>query len=513
MVSDPSHALPDPKLDELLLLEQQLRSGTPLAQTHALSPAEVEHATFLLEQLRLLQSPLNEQANSPPRDESLPRKIGKYRIDQLLGCGGFAIVYRGWDSDLNRHTAIKVPLPRSLVNEDLRHRFLQESQTTAQLVHPHIVPIYESSEAGSVPYIALALCDGPTLAEYLKEKGPLPFETAAQIVMQIADAVEYSHQRGILHRDIKPANILLFKNEGSSDPSFPYTPRLSDFGLAKILEDAALQSRTSVMLGTAMYLAPEMMNSSTAIGSKAADIFGLGAVLYELISGHPPYFGESLFQVLEAARQASIPSLHTQSTNVPVDLASICHQAISKAPQDRYQSSGELRDDLQRFIKKTPVNARPLPCCRRLLRWMQEPARTAEASSFVLVSSIVLLMWLIVWPVAIPFGFRFVKGLSLEELMPYTAPLIILHGVSIFLALKISHRKLWAVIITTLLAGVVGLFQSAVVMSWISPPYPNLYANERTRDIVFLLLIFIFFLQTLLSAFAWISIQSQRARN
>lgn len=438
----------------------------------------------------------------------LPERIGRYRIIRLLGRGGFAVVYQARDVQLDRDVALKIPLPHRQLTEDARRRFLLEARAAARLDHPHIVATFEAGEAEAIPYIAYALCTGPTLALWLQNHGPLPPRTAARMLMQLAKAVSYSHQTGILHRDLKPANVLLFPQSNftgadSIQAEFPYVPRLTDFGLAKVLESAAVETRTSVIMGTPNYMAPEQLEFGLRGCAPATDVFGLGAILYESLTGKPPHQGVSIIEILTSIRDGLIPPVRSLRPEVPVDLARICEKSLSQLPEDRYLVAEDLHDDLARFLAHESIHAVGPGLATRLIRAVRDPVRIREAAVFIMLSHAVILFWITMFPIGIGLGMAISHGFTLADLMPHTTPLWIFHSMSVVFGWFIGKKKIWAAIAATLTGGTFTLFILAVMIRWINPPYPSVYSDERTRDIVFMLLLGIFGTQTALSFCAW----------
>jgi serine/threonine-protein kinase len=285
-------------------------------------------------------------------------RLGRFELRRQLGHGGFGRVYLAWDPVLQREVALKVPhLEVSLV-PDLRQRFLNEARAAAGLAHPHLVPVYEAGEEQGLCYIVSAYCPGSDLAGWLKERDrPVEERTAAAMVAALADAVHHVHERGIYHRDIKPGNVLL-------DAGF--TPRLTDFGLAKMPGGGTDLTQSGVVLGTASYMAPEQVDGRLRNIAAHTDVYGLGALLYELLTGQPPFRG--------ATRDETLGLVHKQPPTPPSclrpglcrTLEAICLKCLEKTPRKRYPSAAELADDLGRWMKGQPTIARPLgPVARR----------------------------------------------------------------------------------------------------------------------------------------------------
>src|SRR5262249_46633259 len=235
------------------------------------------------------------------------KPFGRFRVVRELGRGGYGVVFLAWDPHLRRAVALKVPRPEALLTPELRRRFLHEAQAAAGLDPPGVVPVFEAGEVGPVWYIAARYCPGRSLADRLREcPGPLPARAAAHLVAVLAEAVHYTHSRGVLHRDLKPANVLLEEPadaagaEGEGDwPRAWGLPRVCDFGLARPLEGAADETRTGAPVGTPAYMAPEQAAGRKRDVSVATDVWALGVILYECLTGQRPFRGESDHDTLQ----------------------------------------------------------------------------------------------------------------------------------------------------------------------------------------------------------------------
>jgi WD40 repeat protein len=308
------------------------------------------------------------------RDSNLPG----YEIHEELGWGGMGVVYKARQIGLNRLVALKMIPFGAGASSQTRARFRAEAMAAGRLQHPHIVPIYEIGEHRGQPYFSLELVEGGTLAQKLAGE-PQPASEAAGLVETLARAVHYAHQRGIIHRDLKPANILL-----SADG----TPKISDFGLAKCLEDDIGHTRTGTIVGTPSYMAPEQANSSQSRVGPAADVYALGVILYEMLMGHPPFCAGTPLETLELVRtQEPVPPRLLQPAT-PRDLETICLQCLAKEPVNRYASALDLADDLACFRAGKPIKARPVHALERGWRWCRRnpvPAALLACVALLLV--------------------------------------------------------------------------------------------------------------------------------
>lgn len=325
----------------------------------------------------------------------IPRQIDRFLVNEKLGSGGFGFVFRATDPTIDRDVAIKVPRPELLVSQSQVDRFRREAQAVAQLDHPNILSVYDSDDEGMTPYIVMPYIAGQDLAEWRTENSNIEPETAVQIVLQLARGVSHAHSRGVLHRDLKPANVLLETIQNSdTDSGLPFTPKLTDFGIAKVDDLNIEQTQTGAILGTISYMAPEQAEGRVREISAMSDIFSLGVMLYELLAETHPFRGETRLETLERIVRSDPPSLRNQPKNIPADLESIVFKCLEKIPERRYQSANELAADLQRFLGGEPVEARAIGPSLRLAKWCKRNPVTAAVAllSTVCVLAVVVIM-------------------------------------------------------------------------------------------------------------------------
>jgi tRNA A-37 threonylcarbamoyl transferase component Bud32 len=326
----------------------------------------------------------SDNASAPPAPETpvaWPHVSG-YEILELLGQGGMGVVYKARHILLNRLVAIKMIRNSNYAGPDERLRFLAEAEAIATIRHPGVVQVHEFGTNDGHPYFALEFCPGGTLAQRLRGS-PLPPVEAAGLIEQIARAIHAAHQHGIVHRDLKPGNVLLAEDG---------TPKVTDFGLAKRFEVGEGLTETQAVLGTPAYMAPEQIESSKHIGP-AADVYALGAMLYECLTGRPPFVGSSALEILEQVKQLEPLTFGRLRILVPHPLEIICMKCLQKDPRNRYATAELLAEDLRRFLEHRPIVARPIDPFSALLLWCRRIERIRDAGVYAVALACVLTLW------------------------------------------------------------------------------------------------------------------------
>jgi eukaryotic-like serine/threonine-protein kinase len=314
----------------------------------------------------LLSSTIEPADPSGPGPASALPRLSQYEVVREISRGGMGVVYAVTHRGLGRAAALKMIRSGELATEEDIRRFREEARRVARLDHPHIVPLFDAGHEAGLPYFTMKLMEGGSLADRIAA-GRLPLCQAAEVVSRIARAVHFAHQRGILHRDIKPANIL-FDEDGN--------PRVSDFGLARPIEGVHSAVRSGLLAGTPMYMAPEQAKTHGAL-TTAVDVYGLGAVLYELIAGRPPFAADSLLQTLVEVTQSPPRRPHLLDSRVDGDLETICLKCLEKEPGARYGSAEALADDLDRWLRGEPILARRITAWRRAVKWVRRSPAVA----------------------------------------------------------------------------------------------------------------------------------------
>ncbi|MFG0316382.1 MAG: protein kinase, partial [Planctomycetota bacterium JB042] len=290
-----------------------------------------------------------------PAPERSPRCLGPYELRRELGRGAMGIVYEAWHERLDRIVALKVVAAGRLASEDELRRFRTEARAASRLRHPSIVPVHDVGEDGGHHYLVMARIRGPSLATRLKD-GPMAPREAAVVVRRLAAALDYAHGEGVIHRDVKPANVLLDEDG---------TPLLTDFGLARTHDDESSLTVDGHPIGSPAYMAPEQAAGDAGRIGPRTDVHALGAVLYALVTGRPPYAAQTAVAALQIVRERPPIDPRTLDPSIPVDLETIAMKALRKEPDRRYESARALADDLDRWLAGVPIHARPVGVLER----------------------------------------------------------------------------------------------------------------------------------------------------
>lgn len=352
---------------------------------HSLKQVPQPAAAFLAasEDCPTIPPRTRDSATEPMSPSKAPEDAGTFGSYEILGeiaRGGMGVVYKARQCRLNRLVALKMILAGRLASPQEVQRFQTEADAAANLDHPGIVPIFEVGEHEGQHFFSMAFVDGESLADRLK-RGPLPPREAAMLLRCIAEAVQHAHDKGIIHRDLKPANVLLEKLDRANDPvwpeselspQLPYRPRITDFGLARRVQSSTHLTGSGDVVGTPSYMPPEQASGKLREIKETADVYALGAILYVVLTGRPPFQAatsiDTLMQVLDTDPAA--PRL--LNPNVPRDLEAVCLKCLEKDPARRYAAARLLADELQRFLDGEPIQASSVNVLSRVLHTLRK---------------------------------------------------------------------------------------------------------------------------------------------
>jgi serine/threonine-protein kinase len=322
---------------------------------------------------------LSRDANAMPRAKTAARaaellgELGDYELLEEVGRGGQGVVFRARQKSLNRTVALKVIRLGQWASKVHVKRFRLEAEAAARLEHPGIVPIHDVGERDGSCYFSMKFIEGGQLDEIVRRE-PMPIRQAAELIAKVACSVHYAHEHGILHRDIKPGNILLdAKGE----------PHLTDFGLARLVESDSSVTHTLDVLGTPSYMAPEQAVGNNAAVSSTTDVYGLGAVLYQLLTGQPPFAGGATYETIKLLLDTEPRQPRLLNPKIDRDLSTICLKCLEKDPKRRYASALALAEDLEHWLKHEPIQARRTGMFARGKKWVRRNPTSALLTAMV----------------------------------------------------------------------------------------------------------------------------------
>ncbi len=385
---------------ELLLNTQAADAGIETSRIPAGKPFPEEATTTVG-----ARPPGGRSTADAPAVGTAVRYFGDYELLEEIARGGMGVVYKVRQMSLNRIVALKMILAGQLADEEQVKRFHAEAEAAANLDHPGIVPIYEIGEHEGQHYFSMGYVEGASLSAKVAE-GPLPSREAAELTEKIAAAVGYAHEQGVIHRDLKPANVLLRKSLGSSadggaisdaEPStLDNQPMVTDFGLAKRIEGDSDLTVTGQILGTPAYMPPEQASGRIDEVAETADVYSLGAILYNLLTGRPPFQADNRLDTLKQVLEQETVSPRQLNPNVPQDLETICLKCLEKDRRKRYPTAKEMGEELRRFLRGEPIHARPVTSVERAWRFCKrKPVVSSLTAALVvtLVGGLVGVTW------------------------------------------------------------------------------------------------------------------------
>lgn len=321
-----------------------------------------------------------EQAKTAaPADKKsrIPKRIAAYEILAEIGRGGMGVVYQAQDLRLKRAVALKVILTGGHAGEIELARFQTEAESVARLKHHHFVQIYEVGSDDGLPFLALEYCPGGSLEDRIEAAALTPRESA-ELVAKLAEAMDHAHHAGVIHRDLKPGNVLFDENG---------EPKITDFGLAKKVDEDDSHTRTVSVMGSIGYMSPEQASGRTRDATPSVDIYALGAVLYRLLAGKTPFEGSSTVESLQLVIHGVPVPIRRLRPSCPRDLETICLKCLEKSPTNRYATAGDLADDLHRFLRGEPITARAATPLEQLTSW----ARRNPLPTTIAIGAVVML--------------------------------------------------------------------------------------------------------------------------
>src|SRR5947209_4619766 len=304
-------------------------------------------------------------------------RVGNYEILEEIGRGGMGVIYRARQRHSRRIVALKRMVSYHADSRETRERFRREAEAAASLDHPNILPIYEVGHGkDGLPFFSMKYAAGGSLEKIVPAMRTQPRE-CVRLLAKVARACQYAHEHGVLHRDLKPGNILLDAHG---------EPFVTDFGLAKWLDTSTDLTRTLTIFGTPGYIAPEQAKGPAAKLTPAADVYSLGAILFDLFTGRPPFLGEHALAVIQQASEKPAPKLRSLAPAFDRDLETICARCLEREPQARYHSAGELAEDLERWLQSRPIVARPILPSTRVWRWSRRNPKLVGTAAACLLA-------------------------------------------------------------------------------------------------------------------------------
>ncbi len=339
--------------------------------------------------------------DSPDEDNKASDRFGRYQLYEVLGYGSFGVVYRAIDVETKAIVAVKLARPEVLLDIGKRDRFVSEAAAAERLSHPYVVRVIDAELAGPIPYIVSEYCEGPDLAEWISTRDVTSFSAAVTLdfVKRVVEAIGYAHSVGIVHRDIKPSNILVAKlpaQELVEQPSFEdLMPRLTDFGLAKIYDGPLLDSRSSVVLGTPMYMAPEQMLSKWGPVSQRTDIYAIGMLIFELLEGRPLRQNISYTDILGSLIGGGELRINFNRDDISSELKRVVSKCLAIDPIDRYASATELHQALSVCMEGNASESRYSKLLRQATTWARNPDRPIQICYYIIPMHIALFVWML----------------------------------------------------------------------------------------------------------------------
>ena len=444
-------------------------------------------------------------------------QVAQYRIRYMLGSGAFGVVYLADDTIENRPVALKLPRFEVLCNPENRKRFLAEAELLEGFDHPGIVKVYDCDVEGPTPYIASAWCNGGDLGKWSKQQAASgvsrpKWREVVGLMAEVADAVHYAHEQGVVHRDLKPANILLSRkqaDDSDGDSSYSkFRAQVTDFGLAKISDPSIVDSTSSLLVGTPLYMAPEQLQRFNDLDSNpaAADVYSLGAILFEILTGELPIEGETYFEVLNKIRNEPARRVSQVRKNLPPEIDAICRTCLQKNPAARYQSAAQLARDLRFCLSGERIAKKSLNVFARSKFWFDRKDWFPIAGWFAIGSQAIVMLWLVLSDIS-KISFGILSTAEYIELLPLLIRIAVTNSFAmIALGWLMVKRKWWAAWIGAVLATV-NLYEPIVALTAKPAIFTEMYTsnNPYFSFQVHLILLLCYLSQLILSTCAALS--------
>ncbi len=426
-------------------------------------------------------------SDASDEDNKASDRFGRYQLYEVLGYGSFGVVYRGIDVETNAIVAVKLARPEVLLDTGKRDRFVSEATAAERLSHPYIVRVIDAELEGPIPYIVSEYCEGPDLAAWISTRDVTSFSVAVTLdfIKKIVEAIGYAHSVGIVHRDIKPSNILVAKlptQEIVEQPSFEnLIPRLTDFGLAKVYDGPLLDSRSSVVLGTPMYMAPEQMLSKWGPVSQRTDIFAIGMLIFELLEGRPLRQNISYADILGSLIGGGELRIQFNRTDISAVLKRVVAKCLAIDPIDRYASASELHKALSACMEGNTSEGKYSKLIRQAITWARNPDRPIQICYYIIPINIVLSVWMLVCCVL---GYVMPPGFKVSDVIQCLGISFGLSGTMIFLSYLRICGHVWATIalLALTIAGMVVVPILAILD--VIPSFETAYKENRYFDYV-----------------------------
>ena len=367
-------------------LTPEIVSPTTEEKTTKLNLSANEHedagtlstAAFISEE-KAEKGNLHEKRSTPASPGSIAKTLGaleEYELLDELGRGGMGVVYKARERSVNRVVALKMMLAGQFASPEALRRFQIEAESVASLDHPNIIPIYHVGEINGMPYFVMKYVDGTSLDRFARGRFTTEPQAAAELLRKICLAVHFAHQRGILHRDLKPGNILIDQHG---------EPHITDFGLAKRMDQDQGETQTGTVIGTPDYMSPEQAAGLSNNVSVASDVYSLGSVLFDLLTGEPPFRSKTMMQTLMRVTKEPVRSPTSLNRSIGLDLETICLKCLDKDSERRYSSAGEVAAELERYLKGHPIHGRRVGKLERTQRWCRRNPKVAMLGAFAFV--------------------------------------------------------------------------------------------------------------------------------